>query len=356
MPDPLLSLSIFCVTLGAVAALFWPKKGILPRLQRLTSLDERTRLEDAIKHLYTCHSANRQTSLERLAGQLETSRDHAAALLSRLTAMGLVSADIHGLTLTEEGLLSALRLVRTHRMWERYLADRTGIPATEWHDEAERMEHTLSPAEVAALDTQLGHPPWDPHGAPIPTAAGDVPPNRGISLVASEPGRTVEIIHLEDEPREIYDALLNDGLSLGHRLDIIDRSMHAVRGRAGGREWDIDSIAAGNITIRELPLGERADTTNTTLHDIGPGETVRVLAISKACQGPQRRRLLDLGLIQGTTVRRELTSASGDPIAYRIRGALIALRSTQSSWITVERISDHSATPSSDGISDARVS
>ncbi|SVE61337.1 uncharacterized protein METZ01_LOCUS514191, partial [marine metagenome] len=74
MPDPLLSLSIFFAMLGAVTALFWPKKGILPRLQRLTSLDERTRLEDAIKHLYTCHSANRQTSLESLAGQLETSR------------------------------------------------------------------------------------------------------------------------------------------------------------------------------------------------------------------------------------------------------------------------------------------
>ena len=123
--------------------------------------------------------------------------------------------------------------------------------------------------------------------------------------------------------------------------------MHAVRVRSGGREWDIDSVAAGNITIRELPVGERADPTSTTLHDIAPGETARVLAISRACQGPQRRRLLDLGLIRGTEVRRELTSASGDPIAYRIRGALIALRSTQSSWIAVERNSDTATSSSS---------
>ena len=346
MPDPLVSLFVFFITLGVIAVAFWPKKGLISRLQRLAHLDERTRLEDALKHLYTCHSADRQTSLESLAGQLETSRAHAATLLSRLTEMGLVSATTQGLTLTEDGLQSALRLVRTHRMWERYLADRTGVPATEWHDEAERMEHTLSPAEVDALDTRLGHPPWDPHGDPIPSATGAVPPIKGAPLIASDPGRTVEIIHLEDEPREIYDALLNAGLSLGQRLEIVNRSMHAVRVRSGGREWDIDSVAAGNITIRELPVGERADTTSTTLHDIAPGETARVLAISRACQGPQRRRLLDLGLIRGTEVRRELPSASGDPIAYRIRGALIALRSTQSSWIAVERNPD-TATSSS---------
>ena len=340
MVGPEFALLFFAILLTTLAILLWPRGGLVPRLQRLTRLDERVRLEDAIKHIYTCQSTGHTCSLDSLAGCLQVSRARAATLLSRLTVMRLVHTGDRGPTLTDEGRQSALRLVRTHRMWERYLADRTGVPPGEWHDEAERMEHALSAAEVNALDASLGHPPWDPHGDPIPTSEGEVPPEFGISLVMADAGRTVEIVHLEDEPREVYDALLNDGLALGDRLDIVARSDRAVRVRSGGREWEIDPVAAGNITVRHLPVGEHADTTRTTLCDAQPGETVRILTISQVCQGAQRRRLLDLGLVRGTEVTRELTSASGDPIAYRIRGALIALRRTQSGWITVERLGE----------------
>ena len=340
MVDPALALIVFGVLVAVAAALCWPRTGLAPRLRRLMLLSERVRLEDAIKHIYTCERAGRPCSLESLAGRLEISRARAAVLLSRLSEMALVRTDAGGPTLTAEGRQSALRLVRTHRMWERYLADRTGLPAVEWHDEAERMEHALSAAQVDALDTRLGHPRWDPHGDPIPTPAGDMPPEQGISLVAAEPGRTVEILHLEDEPREIYDALIRDGLVLGGRLDVVERTDAAVRVRAGGRVWTLGPVAAGNVTVQHLPAGERAETAWKTLADAGQGETVRVAGISRACEGAQRRRLLDLGLVRGTSVTRELTSAGGDPVAYRIRGALIALRRTQAAWIRVERPDD----------------
>lgn len=337
MPDPALALFVFGVLLTAAAAFFWPRVGLAPRLRRLLLLSERVLLEDAVKHIYTCERAGRASSLESLAGRLDVSRARAAALLSRLTAMALVRTGGAGPTLTDRGRQSALRLVRTHRMWERYLADRTGVPAGEWHDEAERMEHSLSAAEVDALDTRLGHPRWDPHGDPIPTPSGDVPPDTGHSLVAAEAGRTVEILHLEDEPREIYDALIRDGLQPGGRLDVIARADSSVRVRSDGREREIDAVAAGNVTVRHLPLGERAATSRTTLLDAAPGETVRVTGISRACQGTGRRRLLDLGVVRGTPVTPELASAAGDPVAYRIRGALIALRAAQAASIHVER-------------------
>ncbi|GIS98217.1 MAG: hypothetical protein CM1200mP25_4540 [Acidobacteriota bacterium] len=131
------------------------------------------------------------------------------------------------------------------------------FPATEWHDEAERMEHTLSPAEVDALDTRLGHPPWDPTVTLFPQQLGTFPQIKGAPLIASDPGRTVEIIHLEDEPREIYDALLMTD-SPRPTTRIVNRSMHAVRVRSGGREWDIDSVAAvispyGNSLLENAP-------------------------------------------------------------------------------------------------------
>ena len=96
---------------------------------------------------------------------------------------------------------------------------------------------------------------------------------------------------------------------------------------------------AGNVTVRAAcRAGERSDPTSNSLFSTrNKDETVRVVRISQACQGSQRRRLLDLGVVRGAEVTPELVSASGDPVAYRVRGALIALRRTQAEEILVER-------------------
>lgn len=337
MVDPALALLVFMILLGIAGVLFWPHLGLVPRLMRALRLTERVLLEDALKHVYTCESIGRTPTLESLAGQLEVSTGRAAHLLSRLAELDLVRADASGPGLTDEGRDSALRLVRTHRLWERYLADRTGVPAGEWHAEAERMEHTLSDEETDALAARLGHPAWDPHGDPIPTTAGALPPVDRLTLAGVSEGRTVEVVHLEDEPREIYDALLADGLGLGVRLDVVGRSGSAVEVRARGREWPISGVLARNVTVRLLPEGGSADQPLETLLDLSPGEVGRVLELSPACRGSQRRRLLDLGVVAGTEIEAELVSAAGDPVAYRIRGALVALRREQAEWIRIER-------------------
>ena len=58
--------------------------------------------------------------------------------------------------------------------------------------------------------------------------------------------------------------------------------------------------------------------------------------LSPQCRGPERRRLMDLGILPGTVIQAELVSPSGDPTAYRIRDALIALRKEQADWVRVE--------------------
>ena len=108
--------------------------------------------------------------------------------------------------------------------------------------------------------------------------------------------------------------------------------------RAAGREWTLDAVKAGNVTVQHLPEGEHADEVQTTLADASQHETVRVIGISRACQGTQRRRLLDLGVVRGTEITPELISAAGDPVAYLIRDALIALRRSQAEQILVEQL------------------
>lgn len=340
MLNPALALSIFGVLVIVAALVAWPRRGLLPRLRRMSHLSERVLLEDALKHVYTCESIGRACSLESLAGRLEISMGRAADLLAQLAESRLVRNEAGGPRLTDTGRDSALRLVRTHRLWERYLADRTGVPAGEWHEEAERMEHALSAEEADALAARLGHPAWDPHGDPIPTAGGELPRVERLTLAGAEVGRTFEIVHLEDEPRVIYDALVSDGLELGSRVEVVERTPTSVRVRARGREWKLDNVVAPNVTVKMLAEGERADAPVTTLLDLEHGETARVTGISPACQGSQRRRLLDLGVVRGTEIESSLDSASGDPVAYLIRGALIALRREQAAWIRVQRHAD----------------
>ena len=338
MVNPAQALFVFALLVAALALVLWPKRGVYARFARVALLTERVRLEDALKHVYTWEEAGRVSTLESLAGRLEVSRARAATLLQRLTELGLIRTGDEGPKLSEEGREEALRLVRTHRLWERYLADRTGVPATEWHDEAERVEHNLSAEQAEALSARLGHPRWDPHGDPIPTQSGDLPEVEQLSLAGVPAGHSVEVVHLEDEPREIFDTLLRQGLHLGGRLDVMARDERRVRIAAAGREWSVDLVAARNVTVRVLSEGESAEGPSETLADLAPGEAGRVLDLSQACRGQQRRRLLDLGVVKGTEITAEMASATGDPVAYLIRGALIALRRGQAEWILIERV------------------
>lgn len=335
MVDPRIALLTFGLVATVVLVLFWPVRGLAWRIRGAVRRSERVLLEDALKHAYMCERQGRPCTLDSLAGRLEITRGRVADLVAALARTGAVHLDRSELELTDEGRSAALRLVRSHRLWERYLADRTGVPAGEWHDEAERMEHTLSREEADALAARLGHPAWDPHGDPIPSASGELPPLRTLNLSGAEPGTAVEVVHLEDEPRELFDRLVKDGLAPGARLAVVDRTPEEVTVRGSGRERTLDRLTARNITIRVLPEGEEEDPGGRTLADVPLGETVRVTALSPRCQGMQRRRLLDLGVVPGARITPELVSAAGDPVAYRIRGALIGLRAEQARWIRV---------------------
>ncbi len=70
-----------------------------------------------------------------------------------------------------------------------------------------------------------------------------------------------------------------------------------------------------------------------TLADLRPGQSGVVTALFS--QGLERRRMMDLGIVPGTTIRAEMTSPLGDPIAFRVRGALVALRREQAALIHI---------------------
>jgi len=255
-----------------------------------------------------------------------------------LSAMGLLVPTESGVALTPAGNSYALRVVRVHRLWEKYLADETSLPQTEWHSSAEDREHRISPVEAEALAAQLGNPLYDPHGDPIPTAAGEMPPKQGAPLSSVGPGDWAVIRHIEDEPRALFAQLSAEGLYVGMRIKMIEHSPHRIRFAADGEEIVLAPVVAYSLTVEPLPLaGTVPAPPMETLASVAVGDKVRVVNISKALRGQQRRRLLDLGIVPGTIVRAEMRSVSGDPTAYTIRGALVALRKEHAQMIFVER-------------------
>jgi DtxR family Mn-dependent transcriptional regulator len=340
MVDPALALLVFGILVLIGCVLFWPRRGLVSRLLRMAEMSERVLLEDALKHLYKGEYARRPSSVDSVAGSVEVSRSRALHLLQRLEELGYARALGKDFVLTDTGRDYALHIVRTHRLLERYLADRTGVLPEDWHGEAERREHRLSPEDRESLAARLGHPLYDPHGDPIPTATGELPPRTGVPVTDLSPGDVAAIVHLGDEPREVYESLTQAGLSPLMTLRVLDTSSGEVRLEVSGQEHTLPTIIARHITVEPLPEAELETTGSPgeTLADVDQGEKARVLGIHSGLQGPQRRRLLDLGLVPGTVVEAELASPGDDPVAYRIRGALIALRKDQSCWVQVDRM------------------
>jgi DtxR family Mn-dependent transcriptional regulator len=211
------------------------------------------------------------------------------------------------------------------------------VPAIEWHEEAEEREHTLSPQAVEQLDSAMGHPRYDPHGDPIPTADGELPPHAGVALSALAPGQSASVVHLEDEPPEVYRQLVEMGLAPGAQIELLEATPERIRFAADGEEHAIEPVAAMNVTVVLPRRAAESRGPFETLTALAPGQSAAVVGIAPACQGPQRRRLLDLGLVPGTIVTAELRGALKDPVAYRVRGALIALRREQADWVRVDR-------------------
>lgn len=334
---PLLALAGFAVLCGVVMVLVWPRRGLIPRALRLFRMTERVWLEDALKQVRQLEEGEHPASVDSLAGALEVGRGHAMRLVEQLTDRGLLLSEDGRLSLTPAGREYALRMVRTHRLLERYLADQTGVAPAEWHEQAEHREHRTSVAEAERLSATMGHPRYDPHGDPIPTSTGELPVRSARALSTFSAGQAVSVTHLEDEPREPFERLLALGLRPGGKLRLLTTGPQEVRFRFEGRECTVPRVVADQITAEALPADEPLDERpHGTLATLRPGESARVVRLAAACQGPARRRLLDLGVVPGTIITAEYSSPGGDPVAYTIRGALIALRRSQAKLIQVE--------------------
>ena len=336
MSQPFLLLLLLIIT---VIIIFWilrPVKGLFWRFQQSKSQRERINREDALKHILRSENYQRPVTLESMAGALFISTSQAAELVESLESSSLVQFEGETYRLTAEGRDYALHVVRAHRLWERYLADETGYSEADWHSRADLIEHHLTPAEADSLAAELGFPTHDPHGDPIPSSIGKMVPHGGQPLTTKPTNKTLRLEHIEDEPETIYAQLIAEKLSPGMIAYLVESTPERIRFWANGEEHVLAPVVAANISVIPLPDIVEPPDGGLQLSSLQPGEAATVLAISQACRGPERRRFMDLGILPGTRIEAEMTSPSGDPTAYRIRDALIALRREQADLIRIE--------------------
>lgn len=298
---------------------------------------ERVLIEDALKFIWDCEDRNVSAGVDGLAGVLTISRDEASELLESLESSGFSQLKSGEYTLTEAGREYALHVVRAHRLFETLLARETGHSELEWHKRADAAEHSLTKEELEHLDRRLGHPQYDPHGDPIPNAKGQIPLILGVPLTEHTPHWRGCISHIEDEPEELYSQIVSLGLAAHMQIEYLSYENKKLVIVVEGRTLTLTRRMAKQIHVRELSEGEEFLCDVFRLSDLSLGEEGTIVGLSPRCRGPERTRLLDLGIVPGTTITPELVSSSGSPIAYRIRSALIALRNEQADRILIQR-------------------
>jgi DtxR family Mn-dependent transcriptional regulator len=301
-------------------------------------MNEQIAIQHTLKHLAEQEYDKRPVSRDELARDVGVSRVELDRVLADLAAADLIEGD--SLALTRGGREYALHVLRAHRLYETYLARKTGVRDDQWHPRADIAEHTLSSAAVEQLSRELNYPRFDPHGDPIPSATGVMPPRRGQPVTDYPAGWEGRVVHVEDEPPPRYALIAAAGIAPGTVLRIEANDGQTFRVRAEGCAFAFSLDTARQIAVVPLMDGERFDDTLRRLASLATGEEAAIAGLSPLCRGLERNRLLDLGVVPGTVVRIDLVSPAGSPIAYRIRGASIALRRQQAERILIHHVKE----------------
>lgn len=181
-------------------------------------------VEDYLKVIYHLSSQGGFATTSDIAAMLLVAPPSVSGMVKRLSETGLIEhVPYRGVQLTNQGRRAALRMIRRHRILEVYLTQQLGYDWDNVHAEAERLEHAVSDELIERMAGALGDPHYDPHGAPIPTAAGEIEEAELVTLADAAVGAEVELRQVDDDDPARLRYLADQGLTPGTRLAVVDR-------------------------------------------------------------------------------------------------------------------------------------
>ena len=208
-------------------------------------------VEDYLKAVYKLQQDEVSVSTTSLAEELGRSAASVTNMVKGLAGQGLLQyAPYRGVRLTAFGEVTALRIIRRHRVLELYLIEKLGFSWDDVHAEAERLEHAASDDLIDRMAQALGEPSVDPHGSPIPTREGEIATTEWISLGDLEHGRHGVVREVSDGNGDTLRRLAQLGLLPGTRIRVLaemaDGGAHVV---VDNRQLDIESTLARAVFI-----------------------------------------------------------------------------------------------------------
>lgn len=293
--------------------------------------------EDFLKALY--HESQNQPldSLVPIVHTLGLSKSRLTHIVGSLTLKKDITTNPYALT--EQGHRRALELIRAHRIYEKYLAEHSGYDAKDWHKIANRMEHHITLDEQNRIARELRNPLFDPHGDPIPNQNLILPSQEHYNSVKQLQANTwYKVLHIEDDGVDTFRLIDNTRLSRNSIIYITaieDKSVHFAY---EGISYILPHRAIHAISMAMLQEGsaEIEETKHICrLSSLSIGEEATIVGLSPYSKGAIRRRLMDLGFVKGSTVSIEMNSPMGNPSAYLVKGAIVALREEQASSVLI---------------------
>ena len=187
--------------------------------------------ENYIKSIFHLQADADNVSTNDVAAMLQTRPASVTDMLKKLKAKKLLHYEKYkGFRLSAEGRKVALGIVRRHRLWEFFLAEKLGFQWSEVHALAEELEHVSNRKLIDKLDDYLGHPRFDPHGDPIPDTHGRMANTEQVVLSAWPLHTSAEVCGVGSQHGELLEMLSDKQIHIGTRIQVkkifeFDRSL-----------------------------------------------------------------------------------------------------------------------------------
>ena len=170
--------------------------------------------DEYLQTIFWLHEAGLPITGANIARAMQLSAPTVHEMVGRLEKDGFITrAADKAISFTPEGLEQAESVVRRHRLIERFLTDVLNIPWDDVHEEAERMEHAMSPNIEAGMLKAIGNAKTCPHGHPIEPGTRI----EGVPLGATEEGAKVTVLRFENEAEDLLHLFKREGLEPGRK-------------------------------------------------------------------------------------------------------------------------------------------
>jgi DtxR family transcriptional regulator, Mn-dependent transcriptional regulator len=206
--------------------------------------------EEYLQSLFWLHEAGLQMTGANLARAMQLSAPTVHEMLGRLERDGYVTRDEDRLVrFTDEGRVHAEQIVSRHRLIERFLTDVVGVPWDDVHEEAEQLEHAMSPRFEAYVRAAVGDAKTCPHGHPI------APGQRieGVPLADVEEGAAVTVLRFENEAEDLLHYLKESGLEPGMTGTVTSADGEEVVVEGDGGQCAVTTSVAETVSVLAEP-------------------------------------------------------------------------------------------------------